>query len=149
MSPGVLASMWKEEEAKSKTLEERMTELMKQKEVGECVSQKKWTVLPRIARYKKWPVPCFYLSVWDTRFKVDEMMNLHLEMPQTWAAQLMVQIWVEVYYNTIQCNAIQYNTVQYNNALLIPLGEITISASCYCITHTRRKGLKNWKKKKK
>ena len=32
MSPGVLASMWKEEEAKSKTLEEGMKELLKQKE---------------------------------------------------------------------------------------------------------------------
>lgn len=33
MSPGVLASMWKEEEARIKSLEEKMTALLKEKGV--------------------------------------------------------------------------------------------------------------------
>ena len=34
MSPGVLASMWKEEEVKMKALEEKMKKLMKEKGVS-------------------------------------------------------------------------------------------------------------------
>ena len=34
MSPGVLANMWKEEEARTKALEEKMTEFLREKEVG-------------------------------------------------------------------------------------------------------------------
>ena len=36
MSPGVLASMWKEEEAKTKELEAKMRKLMKEKGVSIC-----------------------------------------------------------------------------------------------------------------
>jgi len=42
MSPGVLASMWKEEEARIKALEEKMAALLKEKEVKMVIYSINW-----------------------------------------------------------------------------------------------------------
>lgn len=48
MSPGVLASMWKEEEARIKSLEEKMTTLLKEKAVKIAIYSLLWLNLTLI-----------------------------------------------------------------------------------------------------